>query len=96
MTFIDWDVAFHKENTINIRNKYSIRLALTDSMDLQETTYAKNNIDTYTKFTKYVFHIQLGTLIPRRFAFYIVIWGYFAHLKIPFKVALRPLASGSN
>ena len=47
MTFINWDVAFHKENTINIRNKYSIRLA---SMDLQETTYAKNNIDTYTKF----------------------------------------------
>ena len=96
MTFIDWDVAFHKENTINIRNKYSIRLALTDSMDLQETTYAKNNIDTYTKFTKYVLHIQLGTFIPRRFAFHIVIWGYFAHLKIPFKVVLRPWASGSN
>ena len=68
MTFIDWDVAFHKENTINIRNKYSIRLALTDSIDLQETTYAKNNIDTYTKFTKYVLQDSAHLLILRNFA----------------------------
>ena len=36
------------------------------------------------------------TLIPSGFAFYIVIWGYFDRLKMPFKVILRQWTFCSN
>ena len=40
-------------------------------------------------------NIQLGRKVPKRFAFYEVIRGYFDLVKMPLKVMLCPLVTGS-